>query len=75
MINNEIKEKIEKLFSCYRISYRKFLTADDAFHVTLTDPITCKSQKCELFLSTGGAVLSLPTNNGSLEILIDGRSK
>lgn len=74
-MNDEIKEKIEKLFSYYRVSYRRFLTSKESYHVELTDPLTGKTQECTLFFSMAGAVLMIPTNNGSLEILIDERKR
>ena len=74
-MNDEVKEKIEKLFSCYRVSYRRFLTSKQSYYVELTDPLTGKTQECTLFFSMAGAVLMIPTNNGSLEILIDERKR
>ena len=74
-MNDEVKEKIEKLFSCYRVSYRRFLTSKESYYVELTDPLTGRTQECTSFFSIAGAVLMIPTNNGSLEILIDERKR
>lgn len=74
-MNDVVKEKIETLFSCYRVSYRRFLTSKESYYVVLTDPLTGKTQECTLFFSMAGAVLLIPTSNGSLEILIDERRR
>lgn len=65
-----IKKRIERIFSGYRITYRKFITSDEAFYVDMLDPISNREEVCTLYLVPKGAVLSIPTRAGSLEIRI-----